>query len=407
MTFFLFKRNEEKCLNCGFCERIIQCPSPDECIGCESCFLGCPNEAIEKLQDKSDRKYIKIRVNGESFEVPERITVKRALELLGYKFGMFPGEGDFFTPCQTGGCYSCAVIIDGKLRPPCHTPIKQNIEIITEVDYTEIPQLRIVSGYMAHSVGGVGTPYWLKPSLFSPSRYIEVAVFSHGCNLRCRQCQNFSVAYGSDHEPVEPDYAATMLSAFRDRFQVDRMAISGGEPTLNRYWLIKFFKRLKESNPDEKARLHLDTNATILTPDYLDELFEAGVTDIGPDLKGSRVETFMNITNIMDYDLAKKYLTTSWNAVKYIVDNYDHVFIGVGIPYNSAWMSFDELREIGDRLVKIDENIQVCALDYRPIFRRRDIRIPSVAEMLKVKTVLESTGLKIVLVQTQQGHFGP
>ena len=48
--------------------------------------------------------------------------------------------------------------------------------------------LRIISGFGAHTIGGVGTPYWLK-------RYnqpIEVACFTHGCNLRCSQCQNYT-----------------------------------------------------------------------------------------------------------------------------------------------------------------------------------------------------------------------
>jgi len=44
----------------------------------------------------------------------------------------------------------------------------------------------------------------------------------------------------------------------------------------------------------------VDTNATILTRDYIDELVEAGVTDIGPDLKGCYPETFMRITGIED-----------------------------------------------------------------------------------------------------------
>ena len=63
------------------------------------------------------------------------------------------------------------------------------------------------------------------------------------------------------------------------------MAISGGEPTLNK---------------DPKARPHLDTNATILTPKCIDELIEVGVTDIGLDLKGLKNEK-----------LAKAYLTNS------------------------------------------------------------------------------------------------
>lgn len=37
-------------------------------------------------------------------------------------------------------------------------------------------------------------------------------------------------------------------------------------------------------NDDPKGRLHLDTNASLLTKDYIDELIEAGITDIGIQL---------------------------------------------------------------------------------------------------------------------------
>ncbi|MEM1589583.1 MAG: hypothetical protein QXZ68_04085 [Candidatus Bathyarchaeia archaeon] len=56
---------------------------------------------------------------------------------------------------------------------------------------------------------------------------------------------------------------------------------------------------------------------------------EAGVTDIGPDLKGLNIETFMRITGITDRKLAEKYYKTAWQAFKYLIDNYKGtVFIG-------------------------------------------------------------------------------
>ena len=209
---------------------------------------------------------------------------------------------------------------------------------------------------------------------------------------------------------MTPKEAAKTLTYYRRKYGVDRMAISGGEPTLNRRWLIEFFRELKRLNPDKKARLHLDTNTTLLTPDYIDELIEAGVTDIGADLKALRLETFMLITGITDKNLAKKYLETSWKAVKYIVDNYypDKVFLGIGIPYNKAFYpTLDEMYEIGRKITELDPNIQVVVLDYRPEFRRRDIEYPTVEEMLKVKKILENAGLNVVIVQTRIGHVGP
>jgi pyruvate formate lyase activating enzyme len=188
------------------------------------------------------------------------------------------------------------------------------------------------------------------------------------------------------------------------------MAISGGEATLNRPWLVGYFKELKALNPDPEARLHLDSNGTVLTPDYIDELItEAGVTDIGIEPKGVHPETFMGITGIADQALAQRYLNTAWEAVAYVVENYrDRVFLGVGMPYNPALVSLQEVREFGQRLAAMDEGVQLCVLDYFPTFRRRwEIRRPYLNEMLAVKRTLEQTGLKAVVVQTVVGHIGP
>lgn len=400
-----YVRNPSKCVNCNFCTSIVKCPSPNYCIACMSCYLGCPHLAIDCIQDTNPRKIIKITIDGIEHEVPERITVKDALEMAGYAISQFPQDNAIFVPCHTGGCFSCSVLIDGQLMPSCHTPVKNGMKISTQID--KVTPLRRVEGFSPHTVGGVGTPYQLK----SRRGYIEAACFVAGCNLRCPTCQNFFVTYDSSSEPITPKEAAARLTLVRKTYHVDRMAISGGEPTINRRWLVQFFKELRAMNKDEKARFHLDTNATVLTKDYIDELIlGAGITDIGPDLKGLRVETFQNITGIKDRSLAEKYLKTAWDAVRYIADNYypDKVFMGIGIPYNKAFYpTMEELYRLGYKLSSIDPEIQVCVLDYRPTFRRLDIVQPTPEEMLFVKKVLEETGLKTVIVQTTIGHIGP
>ncbi|MEM2273606.1 MAG: hypothetical protein QXX56_05270 [Candidatus Bathyarchaeia archaeon] len=83
------------------------------------------------------------------------------------------------------------------------------------------------------------------------------------------------------------------------------------------------------------------------------------------------------------------------------------MYIGIGIPYNSAFMSIEELAEIGDKISSMDPEVQVCVLDYFPTFRRREIKRPGYREMLKVKEILNGRGLKCVIVQTDHGHIGP
>ncbi|MCE8425493.1 MAG: hypothetical protein J5U17_06915, partial [Candidatus Methanoperedens sp.] len=61
-------------------------------------------------------------------------------------------------------------------------------------------------------------------------------------------------------------------------------------------WIEWLFR--EESDPDNNARFHVDTNGSILTPDYLDELVEAVMTDIGIDLKSLELDTFSHITEV-------------------------------------------------------------------------------------------------------------
>ncbi len=346
---------------------------------------------------------VTIHLNDESLKVLSGISVKEALKLSGYKITRFPEQGALFVPCEVGGCWNCAVLIDGELKRACKTPVGDGININTSLP--EKHQLkRIIHGFTGHPVGGVGTPWRLKHG----HKYIEVACFAAGCNFRCPQCQNWDITYDGESRPMTPSEAAQRVTGARKKFGVDRMAISGGESTLNRAWLIEYVGELKSLNPDSDARIHIDTNGSILTKDYIDELIDAGMTDIGIDLKGCTTETFMRISAVKERRVAELYLSTAWNAVRYLAERYeDIVFTGVGIPYNAKLISLEEIGLIGKELHEIDPGIQVCALDYRPEFQRMDLQKPSYDDMVEVHNVLRAAGLKTVICQTDRGHIAP
>ncbi len=72
----------------------------------------------------------------------------------------------------------------------------------------------------------------------------------------------------------------------------------------------------------------------------------------------------------------------------------------------------EELERIGRDVSRIDRELQVSVLDYRPEFRRalgkaKTIRRPSYEEMVEVYHLLRETGLSTVLCQTPFGHIGP
>jgi pyruvate formate lyase activating enzyme len=401
VTYLRVLKDEKLCRNCGFCSTVNKCLNVD-CIGCLACYYACPYEARKIIEDRSERKTIKIMIDGTWHIVPEKISVKEALKFSGYNIGIYPEEGNIQAPCNLGGCWSCTVIVNGAPLRSCITEVRDGMRV--ETDTSLVTPLRIIHGPEPHMVGGKATP-WTEGK---GTRYVEVAIWAAGCNLRCRSCQNYSVTYDNASEPLTPKEAARKVTYYRRIYGVNGMAISGGEPTLNRRWLIEYFRELRRLNPDSEARLHLDSNGTILTPSYIDELVEAGANNIGVEPKGLRLETFMNISGIGDRALAERYLKTSWEAAKYLIDNYkDRVYIGIGIPYNPDFMSYKELAAIGDKIASMDPEVQVCVLDYFPTFRRRNIRRPSYEEMLKVKEILNGTGLKCVIVQTSLGHIGP
>jgi hypothetical protein len=77
--------------------------------------------------------------------------VKKALECLGYAVTKFPSEGAIFAPCEVGGCYNCAVYVNGSVQPSCITPVHEGMEIVTELPASSSP-LRCVHGWMGHGV---------------------------------------------------------------------------------------------------------------------------------------------------------------------------------------------------------------------------------------------------------------
>jgi pyruvate formate lyase activating enzyme len=97
-----------------------------------------------------------IEVDGQSMVVQEETSIKKVLEALGFQISTFPSDPGLFMPCQTGGCWSCALAIDDELRPACVSTVQHGMRIKT--DPCSLTPMRLVGGFIGHHVGGVGTP---------------------------------------------------------------------------------------------------------------------------------------------------------------------------------------------------------------------------------------------------------
>ena len=194
-----------------------------------------------------------------------------------------------------------------------------------------------------------------------------------------------------------PPEAAIMLTGVKRELKLNRILLSGGEITLNRAWLIQLLKELRRLNPEPETRLHISTNGSLLTEDYIDELIDAGLTILGIDLKGLHIDTFMRITGLKNKELAQRCKENAWNAVDYIAHHYhEKVFIGIGIPYNEELISLEEIRRIGREIYNIDPSIQTTAMAYFDGGYRSQILWPSFDEMKAVHRLLEEAGLTTV-----------
>ena len=118
----------------------------------------------------------------------------------------------------------------------------------------------------------------LSPSGPKPHAIITLA----GCNFRCRGC--FSSARELIGQPMSVDDVVQLLDRSCDCYQIipEKIKITGGEPTLNKIFLIALLHKLRERGYRE---LLLSTNGSVLDREYVTDLKDAGLTEVALDIK--------------------------------------------------------------------------------------------------------------------------
>lgn len=229
-------------------------------------------------------------------------------------------------------------------------------------------------------------------SFFPNHFHASMSLFTHGCNFACDFCHNWNLSFSSAGRALTPQEAADTTQRMTGPKGNRRTGISGGEPTLNRRWLVEFIGNLKIASKD--VRIQVDTNASLLTPDYIDELVDAGMTDFSPDLKGLQVETFQRVTRLEDRELSARHLETAWKAVEYVTSRYgDRIHIAVAIPYHPKLIGKEEVRGMGERLAAMKKGLDVNLVVYQPAFRMGHALPPSNEDISEALELLEGTGV--------------
>ena len=232
-----------------------------------------------------------------------------------------------------------------------HNTVRSGMRVETSVEDRD--PVRIEHGPELHLVGGKATPWWE----VDYKHYVEAAIWVAGCNPRCPQCRNSAVTYDNAGRPLTPLEAAKKIISLHVLYRTRGLAISGGEPTINRRRPVGFFKYLRRM-AKPRTRRHLDSNGTVLTRDYIDELVDAGCNNTGVESKCVCLETYIEITGLKDLDLAREYLDTVWKAIEYIDEYYrDEVYLGIGLVYNPALVTIDEIAEAGRRIYRVNPKI--------------------------------------------------
>ena len=380
---FIAVRNEN-CLKCNFCYQYIDCAlSRTGCIGCGACIKGCPQGAIQLEPRREPGSKIQFSLDGKPCTVMGPLSVRDALLELGPTSDNDPplAKENNHILCSTGSCWSCGVLIDGRIAPSCITPLEEGMQIVTDpVAIDRVEPRRIVT-------------------LMRPAPHYHPSIFTHGCNYHCDLCHNWNLTFSNTGHALNPVETAARLNL---NLEEDHwVGISGGEPTLNRKWLLETVRAIRQAAPD--IRIQLDTNASVLIPEYIDELVESGITDISPDLKATRLKTFMKVCGLNSEKRAKRYLETSWQAVRYLNATYsDQVFMAVSVPCHPRTHSMDELEETAQTIASINPEIPVTLIEYQPAFRLRDWPFVSQKGMEQVRKIFETAGLHKVIIQGGQ-----
>ena len=190
-------------------------------------------------------------------------------------------------------------------------------------------------------------------------------VFMAGCNLKCLNCQNWTISQYPDNGSIlggfiDPDELAEecveqLGSIFGRRMGADRIFFSGGEPTIHLPYIEKIVEEARKIDPTIKV--NYDTNGYMTEESFIRVL--NFTTSITYDLKAYHNEVHLALTGTSSAPV----LRNAEYIGKYAKDRLWEYRIVVIPKINE-----NEIKPLTDFIASIDPALPVSFLAFRPNF---------------------------------------
>ena len=119
------------------------------------------------------------------------------------------------------------------------------------------------------------------------------------CNLKCGHCAVFENTFFDRRRPVSSSSDISQVLTFAAIKNIQRVIVSGGEPTLSP-WLLPVFDALL----NEALEFSLSTNGTTIDSSFARRLFEHGLRKVTVSLDGARTITHEQLRGVGTFPLA-------------------------------------------------------------------------------------------------------
>lgn len=236
-----------------------------------------------------------------------------------------------------------------------------------ELDHCELCEWRCRVNRNEGELGvcRIGTPIVASCQLH-PAPPQSYTIFLAGCNFRCLNCQNFSIAHYPDQPDVlrgwvEPKKLAEealerMSSPFGRLINADYIFFSGGAPTPSLPYVIDVIKEARKLQP--QVKVNYDTNG-YMTVESLEKIAKL-TTTFTYDIKAFHHETFSALTgaNVESVLRNAEILISKWREKIWEIRI-------LAIP---EIVEKEEIKALSKFIAKLDFTVPVCFLTFRPNF---------------------------------------